>query len=113
MQLAKYSLTCGAPTNITEEEEELVRGFAEVYNNLTSKQTLSNYFGLRDFIYFFTYLGRERTANNSIIKPQSVVKALEHNFNGTKYSQQIGDNFFQVVSIGNPKIGNLYCFFKL
>ena len=54
----------------------------------------NSFFGLRDFIHFFTYL----SVDQEVISPQSVVMALEQNFSGTKHFDEILEAFLQIVS---------------
>ena len=73
----------------------------------------NSFFGLRDFIYFFTALN---TTGQQIISPQSVVMALEQNFSGTKKFDEILKAFLEIVSLFfillvNIKLNFLYLFF--
>lgn len=98
IELAKYSLTCGKDRSLSQIEEGLFNGFVKVYEMLMREETFNKTFGLRDFIHFFTYLGQDlRLSTTNVIKPQSVVRALEHNFNGTEYFKSIVEEFFTVV----------------
>jgi hypothetical protein len=53
-----------------------------------------DYFGLRDFIHFFTYLGREK---DDFLSPQSITTSIEQNFNGTPHFDFILKAFLEVV----------------
>lgn len=100
VQLAKYSLTSGhLPEVWNGEEERIIDSLIKIYQNLMCRPHLQNFFGLRDFIHFFTYLGRAKIYPADTIKPQSVMEALEHNFNGTKDFEEIVRTFFKAVSI--------------
>ncbi len=60
--------------------EETVERFCEAYSTLMTNREWMSFFGLRDFIYFLTYL---RCKYQSRITYTAVLAALERNFGGT------------------------------
>lgn len=103
VQLAKYSLTSGnLPLSWNMEEETMINSIVEVYENLMNDKRrphIRQFFGLRDFIHFFAYLGHSKNHKDDVIKPQAVMEALSHNFNGTKDFNGIVQVFFKAVRI--------------
>ena len=98
MQLAKYSLTCGKHRDWKKVEDDLLDGFVKVYEMLMEDESFNKTFGLRDFVHFFTHLGQDLQSHKlENIRPQFVVNALQHNFNGTERFHSIAANFFHVV----------------
>ena len=80
-----------------KSEETLIKGFVDIYYDLmTNHETTSfkNFFGLRDFVHFLSYLNRQKMK----ISPAIVVNALERNFNGRPYSKDLVRRFLTVVS---------------
>ena len=59
----------------------LIRQFCEVYFDLMTVDEFGNFFGLRDFIHFISYLRRHREQTTEL-SPRLVLNALERNFNG-------------------------------
>ena len=99
MQLAKYSLTHGQASKATDMmEEDVIDGFVKVYKRMMTEPELKDFFGLRDFIHFFTYLSQVKSEND-IISPEAIVQSLEHNFNGTAHFQEILRAFLEVVCL--------------
>ena len=96
IQLAKYSLYNGClPNTISEDVRDVIERFVKLYEEMMKKRALKNFFGLRDFIHFFTYLGRNI---KEFLSPQSVLTALEQNFNGMPAClNEILRAFLQVV----------------
>ena len=81
----------------SKSEEMLIKGFVDIYYDLmTNRKTTSfkNFFGLRDFVHFLSYLNRDKTE----ISPAIVVNALERNFNGRPYFWKLVRRFLTVVS---------------
>ena len=79
--LAKGCL-CTTPDNPPPElkkDLEMIVQFCPAYSRLMTNPEYSQYFGLRDFIYFVSYLRRHR---DQMLTSQLVMKALERNFNG-------------------------------
>ena len=79
-------------------EEHVIDGFVNVYEIMMAKPELKDFFGLRDFIHFFTYLSQVKSEND-IISPEAIVQSLEHNFNGTTHFQEILRAFLEVVCL--------------
>ena len=99
MQLAKCSLTHGKALKATDMmEEHVIDGFVKVYKRIMTEPELKDFFGLRDFIHFFTYLSQVKSEND-IISPEAIVLSLEHNFNGTAHFQEILRVFLEVVCL--------------
>uniref|UniRef100_A0A1X7UCD1 RING-type domain-containing protein n=1 Tax=Amphimedon queenslandica TaxID=400682 RepID=A0A1X7UCD1_AMPQE len=106
VQLAKYSLTAGnLPISWNRDEETMITNIVEVYENLMNdsrRPHIRQFFGLRDFIHFFAYLGHSKNHQDDVIKPQAVMEALGHNFNGTKDFSSIVQVFFKAINF-NPE----------
>ena len=99
VQLAKYSLTHGqAPKATSMMEEHVIDGFVKVYERMMTEPELKDFFGLRDFIHFFTYLSQLKS-ETCITSPETIVQSLEHNFNGSAYFQEILRAFLEVVCL--------------
>ena len=80
-----------------KSEKTLIKGFVDIYYDLmTNHETTSfkNFFGLRDFVHFLSYLNRDKTE----ISPAIVVNALERNFNVRPYFKDLVRRFVTVVS---------------
>ena len=80
-----------------KSEKTLIKGFVDIYYDLmTNHETTSfkNFFGLRDFVHFLSYLNRQKIK----ISPAIVVNALERNFNGRPYFKDLVIRFLTVVS---------------
>ena len=58
---------------------EIATSFCPAYRAIMSKEKFGNFFGLRDFIHFISYLRRKRM---KMLSPHLVMEALERNFNG-------------------------------
>ena len=95
LQLAKYSFCHGQPDDSIDDKMEIIEGFIKIYEQMMNVPAFSSFFGLRDFIHFFTYL----STNQKVISPESVVKALEENFSGTEHFDQILRAFLEIVSV--------------
>ena len=81
--LAKGCL-CSNPNNPPPElkrDVEIVGNFCQAYEAVMNKQQFKQFFGLRDFIHFISYLRRKRL---QMLSPQLVMEALERNFNGVE-----------------------------
>ena len=70
--------------------------FCPAYSHLMTKPEFNQYFGLRDFIHFVSYLRRRRT---QMLTPQLVMEALERNFNGSDNFEKICKTFLNMVRI--------------
>ena len=85
--LAKGSL-CTIPDNPPPElmkDLEMIVQFCPAYSHLMTEPNFNQYFGLRDFMHFLSYLRRHR---EQMLTPQLVTKALERNFNGFSKSHE-------------------------
>ena len=94
--LAKGCL-CTTPDNPPPElkkDLEMIVRFCPAYSHLMTKPEFSQYFGLRDFIHFVSYLRRRRT---QVLTPQLVMEALERNFNGSDTFEKICKTFLNMV----------------
>ena len=81
--LAKGCL-CSNPNNPPPElkrDVEIVANFCQAYEAVMNKEQFKQFFGLRDFIHFISYLRRKRL---QMLSPQLVMEALERNFNGVE-----------------------------
>ena len=90
--LAKGCLcnTPGTPPPQLKKDLKMIVQFCPAYINLMTRQEFSQYFGLRDFIHFVSYLRRRRA---QMLTPQLVMEALERNFNGSNDFHQICNAF--------------------
>ena len=110
VQLAKYSLTHGqAPKATSMMEEHVIDGFVKVYKRMITKPEFKDFFGLRDFIHFFTYFNQVKSEND-IISPEAIVQSLERNFSGTEHFQEILRAFLEVVCLN---IVNLFVLLQI
>jgi len=94
--LAKGCL-CTTPDNPPPElknDLEIIVRFCPAYSHLMTKPDFKQYFGLRDFMHFLSYLRRHR---EQMLAPQLVMKALERNFNGSSNFDEICNNFLNKV----------------
>lgn len=96
MQLAKYSLYGHLPKDTTDDH--VIEGFVNIYEKMMTKTAFKTFFGLRDFIHFFTYLGKN-CGRDEFLSPQSVLTSLEQNFNGTMHFNEILKAFLHEVII--------------
>ena len=75
-----------------------ISNFIDAYYQLkTSDETenFRNFFGLRDFIHFLSYLYRKLN-EKEFIEPKDVAEAVERNFNG-KYFDSLVRHFLSMV----------------
>ena len=94
--LAKGCL-CANPNNPPPElkkDLEMIVKFCPAYSHLMTKPDFSQYFGLRDFIHFVSYLRRHR---GQMLTAQLVMEALERNFNGSDHFDHICNEFLSMV----------------
>ena len=77
--------------------------FCPAYTNLMVRSEFSQYFGLRDFIHFVSYLRRWR-AHDRLLTPQLVMEALERNFNGSDNFKMICNTFLGMVRAAVPLV---------
>ena len=57
------------------------------------------YYGIRDFIRFFTYLQRRKRSNDEVVTPQMIMQAIERNFNVSDQFKSMCGCFLKEVSI--------------
>ena len=96
--LAKGCL-CTTPDNPPPElkkDLEMIVRFCPAYSHLMTKPEFSQFFGLRDFIHFVSYLRRRRI---QMLTPQLVMEALERNFNGLDNFEKICETFLNMVLV--------------
>ena len=87
------------PTITENAIEKAIQSFVYAYHELaTVKETKNfrNFFGLRDFIHFLSYLHR-KTQNDLYFEPKHVAEAVERNFNG-KYFELLLQHYLNLVS---------------
>lgn len=74
-----------------------IENFCPIYMQLIQEKSLfRDFFGLRDFIHFVSYLRRQRT---QMLSPQLILEALERNFNGLESVDYLMNSFLKVVSL--------------
>lgn len=95
LQLARFSFCHGEPDERINDNMSIIEGFIKIYEQMMNLPVYNSFFGLRDFIYFFTALN---TTGQQIISPQSVVMALEQNFSGTSKFDELLKAFLGIVS---------------
>ena len=98
MELAKCAITT-EQRKLSIVEEQLIQALCKSYKcTLALDLTMRQMFGLRDFMYFITYL-RRNCSDSQGMTPQLVLESLERNFSGTERFDEICDLFFNNVSI--------------
>lgn len=93
--------TASGPSGDNLGSTKLVQGCCAAYLQLMKSPQFSSRFGLRDLIHFFTYLHRRR-CHNEVVTAQTVMDAIERNFNSGDDFNQICDFFLREVKL--PKI---------
>ena len=88
-----------------EKNLEVVVSFCSAYSCLMKDPEFNQYFGLRDFIHFVSYLRRYQA---NMLTPQLVMKALERNFNGSDNFNKICNMFLSKVNIAAVSVV-IYC----
>ena len=80
-----------------DEVTDDVKKFCCAYSTIMDKDHFSNYFGLRDFIYFLIFL-RKHSINQVFSDKKLILRALERNFGGVeeKQFQEVGSYFLKV-----------------
>ena len=96
IELAYGCLAENEATNERLHIGKLVEGFSDSYLMLMKQDSFNCRFGLRDFIYFLTYLQRRRSAKEAIT-PEIVMNALERNFNSSEDFREICNTFLKKV----------------
>ena len=93
--LAKGCL-CSDPQNPPpqlKDDIERIVNFCPAYQRVIQNPMFTNFFGLRDFIYFICFLGRKIDQGGNL-SPQLVLQGLERNFNGVQDAAKIVWNEF-------------------
>ena len=91
-ELGKVSIV-QADHNPLQSERDLLNHFCKSYNDVVKE--FGKLFGLRDFIYFVTYI---RCHNKTgLLNSQLILEALERNFNGSKRFMDVCNLFFDQV----------------
>ena len=104
--LAKGCL-CSTPDNPPpqlKKDLKMIVQFCPAYINLMNKPEFNQYFGLRDFIHFVSYLRRRR---GQMLTIQLVMEALERNFNGSDNFKMICDTFLGMVRAAVPLVAKI------
>ena len=86
------------PPPTIRKDIEMVSRFCGPYEEVMTKKHCKQFFGLRDFIHFISYLRHKR---HEMLSPQLVMEGLERNFNGIEKRQffWICQVFLQSVSL--------------
>ena len=87
------------PENISptsRRDIETVEHLCKPFEDLMTSKTFQQFFGLRDFIHFLSYL---RCKKHETLSPQLVMEAIERNFNGLNelYFWRICQSFLHAV----------------
>ena len=107
IELAYGCLAENEVTNQGLHIGKLVEGFSDSYLTLMKQEPFNCRFGLRDFIYFLTYLQRRRSAREAIT-PEIVMNALERNFNSSENFHEICNTFLKKVIMCFVHTSNAY-----
>ena len=91
------------PPELKKDLETIVQ-FCPAFSHLMNKSEFKQYFGLRDFIHFVSYLRRRR---DEMLTPQLVMEALERNFNGSDNFDKICNTFLKMVRVVSVKMVDL------
>ena len=100
LQTLAQGCLCPSPNrarpNLMRNLEKMVEKFCKVYAEYMQRDSrFSSFFGLRDFIHFVSYLRRKREERR--VSFQSIMHALERNFNGSDDFENISKKFLDVV----------------
>ena len=77
----------------------LINGMCRAYMVKMKSHDFRTFYGLRDFIHFFTYLQRHKRNNDEVATPQMIMQALERNFNGSNQFKSICECFLKEVRV--------------
>ena len=88
------------PPELKKDLETIVE-FCPAFSHLMTKSEFRQYFGLRDFIHFVSYLRRHQ---NEMLTQQVVMEALERNFNGSDNFDKICNTFLKMVRTVDVRI---------
>eukprot|EP00118_Oscarella_pearsei_P023946 m.294339 g.294339 ORF g.294339 m.294339 type:complete len:5643 (+) comp40744_c0_seq7:98-17026(+) len=80
---------------------DMIGKFCKAYLELMEKEEFKDFFGLRDFIHFISYLRRHRGTATEL-SHKLVLSSLERNFNGIPNFQAVADLFLSVM--GEPTV---------
>jgi len=87
------------PPELQKDLETIVK-FCAAFSYLMKNSEFRQYFGLRDFIHFVSYLRKRRY---KMLTSQLVMEALERNFNGSDNFEKICNTFLKMVRAINAK----------
>ena len=82
-----------------KDQPGLINGICRAYMIKMKSEKFRKFYGLRDFIHFFTYLQRRKINNDEVATPQMIMQALERNFNGSDQFDNICECFLKEVRI--------------
>ena len=82
-----------------KDQPGLINGICRAYMIKMKSEKFRKFYGLRDFIHFFTYLQRRKMNNDEVATPQMIMQALERNFNGSDQFDDICECFLKEVKI--------------
>ena len=77
----------------------LIKGICRAYMIKMKSEKFRKFYGLRDFIHFFTYLQGHKLNDDEVATPQMIMQALERNFNGSDQFENICECFLKEVRI--------------
>ena len=80
-----------------EDQPGLIEGICRAYMIKMKSEKFRKFYGLRDFIHFFTYLQRHKMNYVEVATPQMIMQALERNFNGSDQFHNICECFLKEV----------------
>ena len=78
-------------------QPDLIDGICRAYMIKMKSQDFRAFYGLRDFIHFFTYL--QHCKRNNKVPPQVIMQAIERNFNGSDQFKSICECFLNEVRV--------------
>ena len=82
-----------------KDQPGLIDGICRAYMIKMKSQAFRAFYGLRDFIHFFTYLQRRKRNNDEVATPQMIMQAIERNFNGSDQFKSIYECFLKEVRV--------------
>ena len=80
-----------------KDQPGLIDGICRAYTCMRESQAFRAFYGLRDFIHFFTYLQRRKRSDDEVATPQMIMQAIERNFNGSVQFKSICECFLKEV----------------
>ena len=90
----------------------LIDGICRAYMVKMKNQDFRTFYGLRDFIHFFTYLQRYKKYDDEVATPQMITQAIERNFNGSDQFKSICECFLKEASIEKKLMLTLFAFLR-